>query len=156
MISEEQREKNRRKSQAWRAANPDKHKERCRDYYHANREARLAYAAQPEQRIKKAERMRAMRARDPELSRLKFRAWNYGLTLERTTELLAAGCAVCGSRDELHIDHDHRCCPGGSSPRSCGQCVRGVLCHGCNTALGLLGEDPARIEALLAHVRSRS
>lgn len=30
------------------------------------------------------------------------------------------------------IDHDHRCCPG---ERSCGQCVRGIVCRACNNAM---------------------
>jgi Recombination endonuclease VII len=34
--------------------------------------------------------------------------------------------------------------------------VRGILCHGCNTALGLLREDPKAIEGLLTYlVQSR-
>lgn len=44
-------------------------------------------------------------------------------------------CAVCRSRDDLVIDHDHGCCPG---PNSCGACVRGLLCNGCNAAEGFL------------------
>jgi hypothetical protein len=44
-------------------------------------------------------------------------------------------CAACGSRDDLKVDHDHSCCPG---PTSCGMCIRGYLCHECNTAEGLL------------------
>jgi hypothetical protein len=38
-----------------------------------------------------------------------------------------------------HVDHDHKCCAG---RRSCGKCVRGLLCSRCNTVLGLLEEDP--------------
>lgn len=44
-------------------------------------------------------------------------------------------CACCGSEDFLKIDHDHSCCP---TSQGCEQCVRGYLCHECNTAEGLL------------------
>ena len=39
----------------------------------------------------------------------------------------------------LVIDHDHDCCPG---PASCGNCVRGLICTGCNKALGMARDDP--------------
>jgi hypothetical protein len=62
-------------------------------------------------------------------------------------------CAVCG-RDiltkvpafstgrpqaPLVVDHDHSCCAGA---KSCGRCVRGLLCGTCNSAAGLLRDDP--------------
>ena len=47
-------------------------------------------------------------------------------------------CHVCRLRLGTAIDHDHTCCPGGFS---CGNCVRGFLCHQCNTALGSLGDS---------------
>ncbi|SCD41175.1 endonuclease domain-containing protein [Streptomyces sp. DfronAA-171] len=31
-----------------------------------------------------------------------------------------------------HIDHDHTCCPV-DSVTMCGKCIRGLLCHSCNT-----------------------
>lgn len=51
-------------------------------------------------------------------------------------------CDLCGRRLQRHrggiqalphIDHDHTCCPGS---RSCGNCVRGILCEGCNLQIG--------------------
>lgn len=45
--------------------------------------------------------------------------------------MLAKGCGICGAAtmkngNSLHVDHDHACCPG---ERSCGACIRGVLCY---------------------------
>jgi hypothetical protein len=53
-------------------------------------------------------------------------------------------CAICEkpckTRRRLAIDHDHSCCP--RRDRSCGRCVRGLLCADCNNGLGRFGDDP--------------
>ncbi|MFG2404262.1 endonuclease VII domain-containing protein [Streptomyces brevispora] len=82
---------------------------------------------------------------------------NYGITLEAYLRMLedqGDGCAICGGTNpggkELAVDHDHRCCPG---RKSCGACVRGLLCSSCNLAIGMLGEDPVRLDAAASYLR---
>ena len=80
----------------------------------------------------------------PELRRKhnrKYRITSYGITLEQFNRLLEAqdnSCGMCHAPFEdgqlIRVDHDHACCPEKS--RSCGECVRGLLCHACNIALG--------------------
>lgn len=48
-------------------------------------------------------------------------------------------------RPLLVVDHDHSCCPGN---KSCGGCIRGLICHSCNVAEGFLRGDPQRAYAL--------
>lgn len=50
-----------------------------------------------------------------------------------------------GSR-RPHIDHDHECCPG---DKSCGACVRGLLCFRCNVVLGLYEKESDLLPAYL-------
>ncbi|WP_406164266.1 endonuclease VII domain-containing protein [Streptomyces canus] len=85
------------------------------------------------------------------------RLTNYNVTPERFAAMLEAQggvCAVClaadGSGRELSVDHDHRCCSG---PRSCGRCVRGLLCTRCNLGLGRLGDSSNRVGAALQYLR---
>ena len=36
------------------------------------------------------------------------------------------------------IDHDHKCCSG---QKTCGKCIRGLLCHSCNLMLGRVKDN---------------
>ena len=66
--------------------------------------------------------------------------YKYGITYDDYDRVLAEQnecCAICKSskpkgRGRFHIDHDHTCCPG---QKTCGKCVRGLLCHNCNVKL---------------------
>lgn len=47
-------------------------------------------------------------------------------------------CAICTrklAKDKAQTDHFHGCPNGCSGSRSCGECVRGLLCHDCNRIL---------------------
>ena len=68
---------------------------------------------------------------------------NHGISLVDYLKLLAAqdfSCSIDGFKPEesgyrLAIDHDHNCCPG---RWGCKNCVRGLICTGCNTLIGYL------------------
>lgn len=105
---------------------------------------------------------RERREKDPLASRRSYLKSHYGLTLERYDEILeqqGGGCAICGAKagkQSLHVDHDHRCCPG---KKTCGNCIRGILCYGCNTRIALLDTDTdysLRVRAYLGVTVSRS
>lgn len=61
------------------------------------------------------------------------------------------GCAICGKPGgtELHIDHDHACCPGAYS---CGKCVRGLLCRRHNHGLGNFQDNLVEMRAAIDYV----
>lgn len=73
----------------------------------------------------------------------------YGLTLKEFEEMALRQnnrCYICrgtsqdGRRKDryLSIDHDKRCCSG---KKSCGKCVRKLLCTKCNSLLGMANDD---------------
>lgn len=71
----------------------------------------------------------------------------------RQLEAQGGACAICRIPAErlakkLVVDHDHACCPAAS--RSCGKCVRALLCGQCNIALGALKD---RVDLFVTAVR---
>jgi hypothetical protein len=87
-------------------------------------------------------------------SNRKYRVSSYGLTQDQFDGLLAAQRHACGMCHEpfeegqlVHVDHDHACCQ--RKNRSCGECVRGLLCHTCNIALGYIERRYAMARAYL-------
>lgn len=87
-------------------------------------------------------------------SNRKYRISSYGLTQEQFDRLLAAQQFACGTchkpfeeGQRIHVDHDHACCK--QKNRSCGKCIRGLLCHTCNIALGHIERRYAMASAYL-------
>lgn len=85
---------------------------------------------------------------------IRERAWRYqgiDFTVEEYDYMLArqgGGCAICGktknkSGRRLAVDHCH----------NTGR-VRGILCNGCNVAIGKLNDDPDLVALALAYLRN--
>jgi hypothetical protein len=98
----------------------------------------------------------------PERAALYFRArrlWDYyKLTPEKFEKMKEdqEGKCACGrvlkGRTDIHVDHDHSCC----FRKSCGKCVRGLLCQRCNTVLGMLEEDKRLLPLYLLQYLERT
>ncbi len=87
---------------------------------------------------------------------LKQAAGRFGITVSKLKEMYTAQssrCAICKEPCKVYrnlsIDHDHRCCPGS---KSCGKCVRGLLCAPCNKAIGLFGEQIEVLESAIKYL----
>ena len=74
----------------------------------------------------------------------------YGVTLADYDAMLAAQdgkCAVCLTTPETQrygVFHVDRCHASGA--------VRGLLCRGCNTVLGVVNDDPAALARAIAYL----
>jgi hypothetical protein len=75
----------------------------------------------------------------------------YGISMQQFTKLLASqggGCAICKKpmetiRRRMNIDHCHETNE-----------VRGILCSGCNTGLGHLGDNVAGLQRAIAYLQN--
>lgn len=134
----EHRERIKARTREWVRSNPERKKQGDATWRQNNAD-------------RKRENWRRWKQMNPEkeqASRRRYIIRKYNLTPDRYEALLEAQnhrCAICctddpGGRGTWHIDHDHHCCP--PSKRSCGNCVRGILCAKCNMMLGKAGDDP--------------
>lgn len=80
----------------------------------------------------------------------------YNITLDDYNKLLKKQngcCFICGRsglRKNLGVDHDHKCCPG---KKSCGKCIRGLLCNVCNGFLGTIKDDISILEKSIFYIK---
>jgi hypothetical protein len=83
--------------------------------------------------------------------------YKYKISLDEFKARSINGCELCGDNPErsLHVDHDHKCCDG---LITCGNCVRGIVCSGCNKIIdkyetGLIRVDHPLLEKVAEYVR---
>lgn len=84
----------------------------------------------------------------------------FGMTVEQYEARVVeqnGRCAVCKRtpeesdprRKQLCVDHDHSCCPG---VKSCGKCIRGLVCHSCNVSMGHFQDSPTVLQAAIDYL----
>jgi hypothetical protein len=94
----------------------------------------------------------------PLLSRTRL-VEKYGITLDQYHQMLEDqeyACKICNKEEKtnkarLSIDHNHDCCPGG---KSCGSCVRGLLCTNCNMSLGNAQDSIEILQKMIDYLKS--
>lgn len=122
-----------------------------REQYIKNRDARLAY--QKEHYQLNAEEIKQYgknwRKANLEYTKNYDRLRKYGLTPEEFFALLDSQnhcCAICDKpltkTLHTHVDHNHAT-----------GLVRGVLCHGCNTGIGLFKESILSLEKAIQYLQ---
>lgn len=64
-------------------------------------------------------------------------------------------CGICANPifegyGGFAIDHDHNCCKG---VKTCGKCIRGILCGGCNKGLGGFRDNIISLQNAIIYLR---
>lgn len=140
----------------YRLSHRDEKRARDKVYNTTHREQIAAYQKNryEENREQRLAQMRIYHKEHREQDLIRSKTFHYkkeyGITPEEKLLLLSdqrGVCAICGTKDfgkqGPHIDHDHS--PGGK--------IRGILCQGCNQALGLIYENPYTAISMFGYIR---
>lgn len=120
------------------------------------KEYRAEYYSRPSSRERQAATNKLYREANPDAIRRRELWTRYRTTPEwfdAKLEDQGGLCSICrrpATARAMHVDHDHRCCAGS---RSCGECLRDLLCGRCNPALGAFNDDADLIDAAAAYLR---
>jgi hypothetical protein len=108
--------------------------------------------ANPEKKTKEISNKSKAKTRKerPHLHRHQWLKWAYGMSLpeyEAKLEAQSGVCLTCAGNNggkPLVVDHDH------NKPK--GEGNRGLLCTGCNLAVGAVLENPETLHALAKYL----
>lgn len=144
-------EKNPDKAKEYAAARLEKNPDYSKEWYENNKESRAEYYVMNRGRIKK--NAKAWREKNPDYQIQR----KYGLSQADYNKLFEDqdyACAICGGDNDgktLVVDHDHSCCKGN---KSCGECVRQLLCNSCNWMLGNAKDNIETLKKAAKYVES--
>ena len=101
--------------------------------------------------------MHLWRKRNPERLKAHARKSNYNIDSNRYELMLKKQnhkCGICRKdftkKRVPHVDHDHGCCSQGA--RSCGRCVRGLLCSNCNRGIGNFEDNKKSLRSAIKYL----
>ena len=63
----------------------------------------------------------------------------FGITLEVYRALIAQGCTICGTKEDVVLDHKEK--------------IRGPLCRAHNSMLGLARDDPMILQRAIVYLK---
>jgi len=83
----------------------------------------------------------------------------YGLTPDQFKKLLKKQkdkCLICKNiftvKSSPVVDHNRKCCP---SKKSCGKCIRGLLCFKCNVGLGFFKDNIKILKSAILYLKKK-
>lgn len=71
----------------------------------------------------------------------RYKQWARYRITEDQFLAMSSVCEICGSEEDLAIDHDHET-----------ELVRGRLCRSCNLGIGFLGDDVQKLQAAILYL----
>lgn len=128
---------------------PEKNRERCKRYYNAHREIAKTSAKKYRDSHKEERRIARQQPAAREMERAGHVRRKYKLSPEECRRLIAkqtGRCAICAhlfnEANYWCVDHDHQT-----------NRIRALLCHKCNSALGLFLENEDVLLNAVAYLR---